>query len=82
MWGAGDPSVRGPIVASRHPNSIKLRNAIGAHGGSYSVYRALAIAMRELEPSHRPDLHNTYPGISKQDEQTVFLTSFLLSSMN
>jgi hypothetical protein len=40
---------------------MKVRNAIGAHGGSYSVYRALAIAIRELEPSHRPDLHNTEP---------------------
>ena len=36
-WGAGDPLVRGPIVASRHPNTIKKRNATGAHGGSYSV---------------------------------------------
>jgi hypothetical protein len=40
---------------------MKLRNSIGAHGGSYSVYRALAIAIRELEPSHRPNLRNTEP---------------------
>ncbi|KAJ3319724.1 Uracil-regulated protein 1 [Blyttiomyces sp. JEL0837] len=60
-WGHPDPRIRGPIVASRIPSSLKLRNAIGAHGGSYSVYRALAIAIRELEPSHKPNLHNTEP---------------------
>ncbi|KAJ3102001.1 Uracil-regulated protein 1 [Phlyctochytrium planicorne] len=60
-WGHPDPTIRGPIVASRNPSSLKVRNAIGAHGGSYSVYRALAIAIRELEPSHRPNLHNTQP---------------------
>ncbi|KAI9353021.1 GTP cyclohydrolase N terminal-domain-containing protein [Zopfochytrium polystomum] len=60
-WGHPNAQVRGPIVASRHPQSLKVRNAIGAHGGSYSVYRALAIAIGELEPSHRPDLHNTEP---------------------
>ncbi|TPX47457.1 GTP cyclohydrolase II [Synchytrium endobioticum] len=60
-WGASDPKVRGPILASRIPNSLKLRNAIGAHGGSYAVYRALAIAIRELEPTHKPNLRNTEP---------------------
>lgn len=60
-WGNGDPSKRGPIVASRHASSLKLRNAIGAHGGSYCVYRALAVAIGDLEPGHRPDLHLTEP---------------------
>lgn len=32
-WGSSDPAVRGPIIASRQPASIKLRNAVGAHGG-------------------------------------------------
>lgn len=36
-WGATDPMERGPVVASRHPSSIKIRNAIGAHNGSYAV---------------------------------------------
>lgn len=36
-WGSSDPSKRGPIIVSRHPKSIKLRNAVGAHGGSYSI---------------------------------------------
>ncbi|PWN52500.1 hypothetical protein IE53DRAFT_326546 [Violaceomyces palustris] len=60
-WTASDPKLRGPIVASRHPNSIKVRNAIGAYGGSYSIYRALACAMGQLDPNHRPDFTNTEP---------------------
>ncbi|KAL2915185.1 Uracil-regulated protein 1 [Polyrhizophydium stewartii] len=62
-WGSRDPHERGPIVASRHHGSLRLRNAIGAHGGAYSVYRALAVAIRELEPSHKPNLANTEPVI-------------------
>ncbi|EPQ26061.1 uncharacterized protein PFL1_06269 [Pseudozyma flocculosa PF-1] len=60
-WGASEPRQRGPVVASRHPNSIKVRNAIGAYGGSYSVYRSLAVAMGQLNPNHRPDYTNTEP---------------------
>ncbi|RKO88406.1 GTP cyclohydrolase N terminal-domain-containing protein [Blyttiomyces helicus] len=60
-WGAEDPQVRGPIVASRNPASLKQRNAIGAHGGAYSIYRALAVAIKELDPVRKPDLHNTEP---------------------
>ena len=37
------------------------RNVIGAHGGSYSLYRALAISARALNPLSRPDLRNTHP---------------------
>ena len=44
-WGAKDPHARGPIVASRIPQCLPLRNAIGAFGGAYSIYRSLAIAM-------------------------------------
>lgn len=36
-WGHKDPSLRGPIVVSRNPSSIRRRNAIGAHGGSYAI---------------------------------------------
>lgn len=43
------------------PCSIKIRNAIGAYGGSYSIYRALATAIGQLDPSHRPDFTNTQP---------------------
>lgn len=40
-WGNKDPSLRGPVVVSRNPSSIRRRNAIGAHGGSYAIYNAL-----------------------------------------
>ena len=45
QWGASSASSRGPVVCSRLPSSIKLRNAIGAHGGSYSIYKAVAVAI-------------------------------------
>lgn len=60
-WYAQDPLERGPVIASRHPKSIKLRNAIGAYGGTYSVYRSLSIAVGKLNPNHRPDFTNTEP---------------------
>lgn len=60
-WGHPVATVRGPVVASRNPNSLKVRNAIGAHGGSYCIYRALAVAIGDLEPGHRPNLTNTEP---------------------
>jgi len=37
------------------------RNVIGTHGGSYSVYRALAVSSGALDPIRRPDLTNTHP---------------------
>ena len=58
-WGAATPEARGPIIAST--TTPGDRNVIGAHGGSYSIYRALAISARAMNPSQRPDLHNTYP---------------------
>lgn len=53
-WGAPTPEERGPVVASRQPNSLKVRNAIGAYSGSYSIYRAIAAAAGQIDPSHRP----------------------------
>lgn len=58
-WGAEDPQVRGPIIGT--VTNPADRNVIGAHGGSYSLYRALAISARALNPLNRPDLHNTHP---------------------
>src|SRR4051812_18963633 len=58
-WGARDPAVRGPVVGT--VSTAGRRNAIGVHAGSYGVYRALAIAARELRADHRPDLTNTSP---------------------
>jgi GTP cyclohydrolase II len=37
------------------------RNVIGAHGGAYSIYRALAVSSGTLDPVARPDLKDTHP---------------------
>ncbi|RBR11466.1 uncharacterized protein FIESC28_09080 [Fusarium coffeatum] len=60
-WGNSDPVKRGPIVVSRAGSTIRRRNAVGAHGGSYSIYYALAVASNELNADHRPDFTNTEP---------------------
>ncbi|KAK8205302.1 putative GTP cyclohydrolase [Zalaria obscura] len=60
-WGNKDPQLRGPVVVSRNPNTIRRRNAIGAHGGSYSIYYALAVASKNLNIDHKPDFTNTEP---------------------
>ncbi|HEY9726319.1 MAG TPA: GTP cyclohydrolase II [Chroococcales cyanobacterium] len=61
-WGERDPKHRGPIVGTL-TNSTH-RNAIGTHSGSYSVYRALAVASGALQPGHRADLTNTSPVVA------------------
>lgn len=61
QWGAADPGERGPIIGS--VRSPAHRNVIGTHAGSYSVYRALAIASGVLDPAHKADLTNTSPFI-------------------
>ena len=58
-WGAATPSERGAIVATL--SDTTRRNVIGAHAGSYALYRALAIAAGKLSPIHVPDLSNTLP---------------------
>ena len=45
------------------PADPQHRNAIGSHGGSYAIYRALAVATRALAPNHRPDLTDTSPAM-------------------
>jgi len=58
-WGAPTARERGPIIGTvSHPQD---RNVIGSHGGSYSVYRALAVSSGALDPIRRSDLTNTYP---------------------
>ncbi len=59
IWGAADARERGPIVGT--VTSPSERNAIGAHGGSYALYRALAVSSGALNPVARPDLTNTAP---------------------
>jgi GTP cyclohydrolase II len=58
-WGAPTAKERGPVIATVNAGSD--RNAIGAHGGAYSVYRALAISAGAMNPLVRPDLTNTSP---------------------
>ncbi|HEY8615920.1 GTP cyclohydrolase II [Phenylobacterium sp.] len=58
-WDAPTARERGPVVATA--NAGPDRNAIGAHGGAYSVYRALAISAGAMNPLARPELHNTHP---------------------
>ncbi|ROV91413.1 hypothetical protein VSDG_07206 [Cytospora chrysosperma] len=61
-WGASEPLERGPIVVSRYSTTIRRRNDLQpAHGGSYSIYYALALASKQLKADHRPDFTNTEP---------------------
>ena len=62
-WGDKDPMQRGPVVVSRSQSTIRRRNAIGAHGGSYSIYHALAVASKNLDVEHKPDFTNTEPAV-------------------
>lgn len=63
-WGDEDPQKRGPVVASRSGITIRRRNAVGAHGGSYSIYYALAVASHQLDTDHKPDFTNTEPAVN------------------
>ncbi len=60
-WGANNAAERGPVLGT--PSAGGRRNAIGSHSGSYSIYRALAVASGSLSPLHKPDLTNTAPTI-------------------
>jgi GTP cyclohydrolase II len=58
-WGAPTARERGPVIGTvSQPGD---RNVIGSHGGSYAVYRALAVSAGALDPIRRPDLTNTHP---------------------
>jgi GTP cyclohydrolase II len=58
-WGSATARERGPVIGTLNAGSD--RNAIGAHGGSYALYRALAVSSGTLNPLVRPDLTNTTP---------------------
>src|SRR6201988_3047393 len=58
-WGAASARERGPVIGT--VSRPQDRNVIGTHGGSYSVYRALAVSSGALNPIRRPDLPNTPP---------------------
>jgi GTP cyclohydrolase II len=59
QWGASSARERGPVIGT--VSKPGLRNVIGSHGGSYAVYRALAVSAGALDPIRRPDLTNTFP---------------------
>ncbi|MFQ5683221.1 MAG: GTP cyclohydrolase II [Candidatus Binatia bacterium] len=59
QWGAETPQGRGPIIGST--THVAHRNVIGTHSGSYTIYRALAVAAGKLDPEYKPDLTNTSP---------------------
>lgn len=56
-WGDANLHRRGPIIATF--TNKTARNVIGAHSGSYSVYRALSIASGKYPIAHRADLTHT-----------------------
>jgi GTP cyclohydrolase II len=58
-WGAATARARGAVIGSTTARSH--RNVIGAHGGAYSIYRALAVSSGTLDPNARPDLKDTGP---------------------
>jgi len=58
-WGAKSPKERRPVIGQQQ--GAVPRNTIGAHGGSYSIYKALAVATGSLDPHYIPNLHNTEP---------------------
>jgi len=58
-WGAPTARGRGAVIGSTTARTN--RNVIGAHGGAYSIYRALAVSSGTLNPVARPDLTDTGP---------------------
>jgi uracil phosphoribosyltransferase len=58
-WGAERPLMRGPVVGTTRHGS--QRNAIGAHSGGYSIYKALAVVSGGLDPEYYPRLGMTTP---------------------
>lgn len=61
-WDASTARERGPVIAT--VNAGPDRNAVGAHGGAYSIYRALAISSGAMAAETRPELHNTHPVVA------------------
>src|ERR1700690_1972161 len=62
QWGAASARERGPVIGT--VSRPQDRNVIGSHGGSYAVYRALAVSAGALDPIRRPGLTNTYPAVT------------------
>lgn len=60
-WARSEPEARGPVIASRYKDGLFKHNAIGAHSGSYCIYRALAVGSKQLNPSYTADYTNSEP---------------------
>ncbi len=58
-WGLADARERGPVIGTVIDPA--MRNVVGTHSGSYSVYLAASVASGRLDPAFRPDLMNTSP---------------------
>ena len=61
-WGRASARERGPIIGTL--SRPQDRNVIGTHGGSYALYRALAVSCGALNPIRRADLTNTEPAVA------------------
>jgi len=61
-WGAPSAAERGPLIGT--VTDPAMRNTIGTHSGSYSVYLAVSVAAGRLDPTHRPDFTDTSPSIA------------------
>lgn len=77
VWGARDPMVRGPVVAS--VTDLKKRNAIGTHSGSYTVYRALSIASGQFPQTFKPDLTMTESTTRVEPQESWFDATKIVS---
>jgi len=62
VWGAATARERGAVIGTVSRRND--RNVIGTHGGSYAVYRALAVSCGALNPIRRADLTNTEPAVA------------------
>jgi GTP cyclohydrolase II len=58
-WYAKTAAERGAVLAS--VTAGERRNAIGAYGGSYCIFRGLAVAAGTLQPDYLPDYEMTEP---------------------
>jgi len=76
-WGAPTAQARGALIGST--TARDHRNVIGAHGGAYSVYRALAVSSGALDPDARPDLKDTGPLIEIGPNPTWMGTDAIVS---
>ncbi|MTI17204.1 GTP cyclohydrolase II [Rhodobacteraceae bacterium RKSG542] len=76
-WGERTAKKRGPIVAT--VTNPANRNTIGVHGGSYSLYRALAVSSGSLDPMQTPDLQNTSPTVKVGPHKSWFAKNKIVS---